>query len=1043
MIFRARTLVRPGTTLAGWAPRIMDPLMWSRVRPAPLGLSLVVLLGACASSAARPHVPLVIAEEPAPAPPAPTPPAPILQARLDSGGELWVARTLSGLTLRQAVAQLVVQWLPGSYASTSSPEFQEWAGWVEDDEIGGVYLSIGLPHSYAAKINELQARARVPLLVTSDFESGGPGMRINHSYALPSLLPQGGGTSFPPTMAFGAIGDERFAREYGRITAEEARAVGVQLNFAPVLDVNSNPLNPVINTRSFGEDPLAVARLGAAYIEGARLGGVMTTAKHFPGHGDTKTDSHVGLPVVPADWERLNAVELVPFRRAIAAGVDAVMTAHIIVEGVQGLEGAPATMDPRFMTELLRNEMGFDGLLFTDALRMGAITNRYGTAEAGVLALEAGADVLLMPTDVKETIDAVVAAVAEGRISENRIRESARRMLEAKARAGLHLERYVDLDAVDEVVGSGPHTAFADTAATRSITLVRDRLHTVPVDPDASRRVLSVTYARPNHLVAGLAFEPLLAERVRTVTARRVGQDSPDAVYDTLRALAEQADLIVVSAYVPPQSGSDEVAVPGALADFVAEVSQVRPTVTISFGNPYLLTSLPGARAYMIAWGDREVSQRAAALALFGAAPITGRLPVSIPPLYAVGDGIDRIGPETFGIPPRVDVTPVPVSVRPAMETDTALEADPADVGMSTERLAALDSLIQRAIADSTAPGVALAIGRSGGVVRLRGYGRLDWDIASATVGPSSLYDLASLTKVVATTSAAMLLVDEGLLDLDARVVDYIPWWGRGDPTKARVTIRQLLLHRGGLPPFRRFFLEMEGITAFENAIADLELDYTPGERTVYSDIGFMTLAFVIEQISGTSFDVLLANRVWRVLGMSDTRFKPDEALLARIAPTEVDTILGRGHLRGVVHDENAYAMGGVAGHAGLFSSARDLASFGRMMLSGGATGEGRLFEARTIDTFTRRYDDSSSRALGWDTPSAGSSAGDYFSAAAFGHTGFTGTSIWIDPELDIFVVLLTNRVNPTRENTKQISFRRAVHDAVALAITDRTVPRR
>ena len=968
---------------------------------------------------------------------------PILQAGLDQEAELWVDQTLSGFTLRQAVAQLVVQWLPGSYSSPSSPEFQEWAGWVEDDEIGGIYLSIGLPHSYAAKINELQARSSVPLLVTSDFENGGPGMRINHSYALPSLLPQGGGTSFPPTMALGAIGDPRFAREYGRITAKEARAVGVHLNFAPVLDVNSNPLNPVINTRSFGEDPEAVAQLGVAYIEGARQGGVMTTAKHFPGHGDTQTDSHVGLPVVPADWERLNTVELVPFRRAVAAGVDAVMTAHVVVEGVQGLEGPPATFDPRFMTELLRNEMGFEGLLFTDALRMGAITNAFGTAEAGVRALQAGSDVLLMPTDVTEAIDAVVAAVTDGRISESRVRESARRILVAKARAGLHRNRYVDLDAVDDVVGSGPHLAFADTVATRSITLVRDRVNSVPVDPAVARRVLSVTYARPNHLVAGLAFEPLLAERSESVRTRRVGQDSPDAVYDTLRALAEEADLVIVSAYVPPQSGSDEVAVPQALADWVDEVSQVRSTVTISFGNPYLLTSLPGTRAYMIAWGDREVSQRAAALALFGEAPITGRLPVSIPPLYSVGDGLDRIGRETFGIPGLLGVTPVPVPMGPLVARDGALEVDPAELGMSAERLTALDTLIERAVADSVSPGVVLAVGRTGGMARLRGYGRLDWSDDAAPAGPGSLYDVASLTKVVATTSAAMLLVDEGRLDLDARVVHYLPWWDRGDPAKQEVTVRHLLLHRAGLPPFRRFFLEREGRTAFEDAIADTELDYAPGERTVYSDIGFMTLAFVIESVAGTSLDVFLENRVWRALGMSDSRFTPDEVLLPRIAATELDTVYRHTQVHGVVHDENAFAMGGVAGHAGLFSSARDLAVFARMMLNGGETGRGRVFDAETLDTFTKRYDDSASRALGWDTPSGRSSAGDYFSAEAFGHTGFTGTSIWIDPELDVFVVLLTNRVNPTRENTKHVPFRRAVHDAVAMAITDRPVTRR
>ena len=445
------------------------------------------------------------------------------RAPLAPDAERWVEETLSSLTLRQQVAQLVIQWLPGSYASTSSSEFQEWAGWVEDDEIGGIYLSIGLPHSYAAKINELQARSTIPLLVTSDFENGGPGMRLNHSYALPSLLPQGGGTSFPPTMAFGAVGDERFAREYGRITALEAKAVGLHLNFAPVLDVNSNPENPVINTRSFGEDPEAVARLGAAFIEGSHEGGILATAKHFPGHGDTRTDSHVTLPVVPADRRRLDSLELVPFRRAVDLGVDAVMTAHVVVSGVQGLEGPPATFDARFMTDLLRDDMGFEGLLFTDALGMGALLDRYGAGQVAVLALEAGSDVLLMPTDVTEAIDAVMAAVAVGRLEPERIRTSARRMLETKARAGLHMGRMVDLDAVDEVVGAAEHLAFADTVAARSITLLRDRDAVVPMESFRTGRVFSLTYARTDNLTAGNTFDPALASMVETTRRARVG----------------------------------------------------------------------------------------------------------------------------------------------------------------------------------------------------------------------------------------------------------------------------------------------------------------------------------------------------------------------------------------------------------------------------------------------------------------------------------------------------------------------------------------
>jgi beta-N-acetylhexosaminidase len=288
---------------------------------------------------------------------------------LDADAARWVEQTLESLSLREAVGQLIIPWMPGAYASTSGPEFEEYASYVEEAGIGGVSISIGLPHSYGAKLNALQERARIPLLVTSDFENGGPGMRINHSYAIPTLLAQGGGTSFPPTMAFGAIGEDSFAAEYGRITAVEARAVGVHLNFAPVLDVNSNPDNPVINTRSFGEDPEAVARLGAAYLEGARAGGVLTTAKHYPGHGDTRTDSHVELPLIDADRRSLELLELRPFRRAVAEGVDAVMTAHVAVPAILGSEGPPATLSPYFLTELLREDMGFQGLVLTDALR--------------------------------------------------------------------------------------------------------------------------------------------------------------------------------------------------------------------------------------------------------------------------------------------------------------------------------------------------------------------------------------------------------------------------------------------------------------------------------------------------------------------------------------------------------------------------------------------------------------------------------------------------------------------------------------------------
>ena len=989
---------------------------------------------------------------------------------LDGRASTWVDETFASLSLRERIAQLVVPWIPGAYASSSDASFRTLERWVADEGIGGVVISIGSPHSYASLLNRLQDAALVPLLVTADFENGGPGMRVNHSYALPTLLPQGGGTSFPPTMAFGAIGDPAFAHEYGRITAVEARALGVHLNFAPVLDVNSNPENPIINTRAFGEDPEAVARLGTAYIEGARAGGVLTTAKHFPGHGDTRTDSHIELPVVTADKERLDVMELVPFRQAVDAGVDAVMTAHVAVPAVLG-DDVPATLSPYFLTGLLREEMEFDGLIFTDALRMGAISRGYGAGEAAVLALEAGSDVLLAPEDVVEAIDAVEVAVRTGRVARERIDRSVRLLLAAKARVGLHDRRAVDLTAVAEVAGSGDHLVFADLAAERSVTLVRDRDGLVPLPAAARGRVVSVTYARDQDLVAGREFDRVAAHFVDALVTRRLDGGSDPAAYQSVRAAAQNADLVLLNVYVPPFAGAGSVAVPDALREMVRELSGRGAVVVSSFGNPYSLSAFEDLGSYLIAWGSHEVSQRAGAFALMGAAEISGTLPISIPPDHAAGDGLRREAlPEAATV--RESLMAVPSWVVQPLEFVTAaraadegqeaqgqispLEGDPAVAGMSEAVLQALDRRILEAIADSASPGAALAVVRHGQLVRLRGYGRLDWDPASAPATPSSIYDMASVTKVMATTTAAMILVDEGRLDLDAPVVRYLPWWSEGDPRKEAVTVRQLLLHRGGLPPFRRFFLEMEGVEAYQQAIAELPLDYTPGDSTVYSDIGMMTVAWAVEEITGQPLDDFLAARVWGPLGMQDTGFRPDSALHGGVAPTEIDADYRGVHVRGVVHDENAWAVGGVAGHAGLFSSARDIAVFAAMMLDGGRAGPcdgtpgtpcsaprpeaARIVESATFGGFTRRHDASASRATGWDTPSGNSSAGRFFTGRAFGHTGFTGPSVWIDPELDLAVVLLLNRVNPTRENTRHVPLRREVHDLAAQAVTDREV---
>ncbi len=553
----------------------------------------------------------------------------------------WVEATLRSLSVRDRIAQLIVPWVPGEYAAVGSPEYEQVRAWVQDDKVGGLILSMGLPHSYAAKLNHMQRLAAVPLLIASDMENG-TGMRLGGSYALPSMLPQGGGTVFPPVMALGATGSDDLAYQLGKVLGAEARAVGVHLTFGPVLDVNANPLNPIINVRSFGEDPALVSRLSAAYIRGARENGLMTTGKHFPGHGDTETDSHIGLPTIRADRAHLNAVDLPPFRNAVGNGIDAIMTAHIAVVGVLGDSAPPATLSPFFMTDVLRNDMGFKGLLVTDAMTMGGVANRYGNTEPLVLALMAGADILLMPHSVPEAINTLLTAVQSGRVKPERIDESVRRILRMKAQAGLRSGRLVDLNAVDTIVNTPVRSAVARNVAERSITLARDEKALVPLRR-AGKRILSITYADGSDRIAGRIFNEELRRGGFKVAATTVDSRSTQSDFDALRIQADSADVVIASAYVFPRDGAGTIGTSGGFPALVEQLGTAgKPVVAISFGNPYLVSTFSNVGSYMLAWGGAPVSQRAAAQALLGEKAISGRLPISIPPWFKTGDGLAR-----------------------------------------------------------------------------------------------------------------------------------------------------------------------------------------------------------------------------------------------------------------------------------------------------------------------------------------------------------------------------------------------------------------
>ena len=554
--------------------------------------------------------------------------------------EAWAAETLGRLSLRQKVAQMVMARVLGDFSPEGSEALEEIIRLVDDQEIGGLIVSVGTPIDIATKLNVLQRRSNLPLLVAADLETGA-GFRMRGAVYLPGATDLGGASNFPSLMALGATRDPALAYEMGRVTAVEALAVGLHVSFAPVLDVNNNAENPVINTRSFGEDPALVATLGACLVRGIQDHGAVATGKHFPGHGDTDTDSHLALHVIRVDRDRLDAVELVPFRAAIAAGMEAVMTAHIAIPSLAETLDLPATLSRNVLTGILRDDLGFDGLLFTDAMNMDAIDRRFGSSEAVIGAVEAGADIILMPPDAEVAIRSIVSAVQSGRLTESRIDESLRRILSKKAELGIHRERTVDIESVHRSVGVESHTTVAQEIADRSITLLRNERDLLPLAGTRSANVLSITYRRTSDLLGGREFNRRLRETYPRLQTSVIGEDTSEGEYRRLTQQARGADLVVVSLHIAEVSTPDEVAGTFELMEFVRGIGRSGTLNTvISFGNPYLLSEFPDVQSYVLAWGGAEVSQRAAARALVGEIGFQGRTPTRIPPEYDIGAGL-------------------------------------------------------------------------------------------------------------------------------------------------------------------------------------------------------------------------------------------------------------------------------------------------------------------------------------------------------------------------------------------------------------------
>jgi beta-N-acetylhexosaminidase len=927
--------------------------------------------------------------------------------RLNRDSSAWVERTLAKLTLHEKIAQMLMVPFFGGFHSAESAEWKSLLHQVQTNNVGGLILHtaqgpLGIKRSQvyptALVTNELQRRAKIPLLVGADFEFGAR-MRLDE------------GTPLPSPMSIAATGDPRLAYEAGAITALEARAAGVHWIFAPVADLNNNPNNPIINFRSFGEDPHEVTRFVAAYIRGVEENGALATAKHFPGHGNVSVDSHLALATVPGSRSDLEKNELVPFRAAIAASVSSIMPGHLSVPAFEPDPQIPATLSRGILTALLREKMKFDGLIVTDAMEMGGVATFFPPGEAAARAVEAGADVVLMPPVPDAALASIEEAVRNGRISAAQIDASVRRILAAKARLKLNHNREVDVERLIDRFARLEFEQKAQEIADKGVTLVRDEQHILPLDSTRPLRVLLVALAGDRDPCPAETLAPEIQPRVDSLTVLRA--DTHFSKVETLKLPPRDFyDVVIAALFVRVADRKGHVGFPDEQRAFLNRLIETgKPVAVAAFGSPYLIERFPNARTWLAAFSTNSVAQKAAARALFGQSAIGGKIPVTVPTVATRGAGLN--------------VKANLMTLRPASRD-------------FRDKLAPAFAVLNRAVKEGVFPGGVFAVGWRNNLA-VDPCGKFTYDVNSMQVHADTIFDVSSLTKVLVTTTAVMMLAESKQIDLETPVGRYLPQFeseAKADPNpqwRKLITIRMLLLHTAGLAAHREFFREAKGKHSVLQRVIAEPLVREPGTQIEYSDLGFILLGTIVEMLTGNSLEIFAQERIFGPLGMTNTRFNPPKSLRARIAPTEKDSVYRKQLVHGYVHDENAWAMGGVAGHAGLFSTAGDVAIFAQMILNGGIYGHRRLLTRATIAQFTSRYEvDHAARALGWDVPCAPSSSGRYFSGRSFGHLGFTGTSLWIDPARDLFVILLTNRVHPSRANTKIRELRPAIHDAIA-----------
>ena len=935
--------------------------------------------------------------------------SPILNPPFYDTNTVWVDSLMQALSNEQRIAQL---FMVAAYSNKGDVHRESISKLVEEYHIGGLMFMQGGPVRQAHLTNYYQSITKVPLMIAQDAEWG-LSMRIDSTLR------------FPWQMTLGAMQNEQLVYEMGLEIARQCQRLGVHINFAPVVDVNSNPKNPIINNRSFGEDPFKVADLGTAYMQGLQDGGVLACAKHFPGHGDTDADSHKTLPIILHAKERLDSIDLVPFQQMFRSGLGSIMVAHLYIPELDNTENLASTLSPKIVSGLLKEEMGFEGLIFTDALNMKGVSKFYEPGELDVKALLAGNDVLLFAEDVPKAIEKIKEAIVKKQISQEEVDKKCRKILLAKKWFGLDKLTLVEKTDLFKDLTTEKTELLNRKLVKNSLTLLNNNQDLIPIKRLDTLKIAALSIGE-----SGTVFQSTLS-KYALVDDFSISEQHTDVERKKLLKELSSYNLVLASVHKSNTHAWESYNIHKNTDVLLQTIGIQSKLVLTVFANPYSLSDLLMTYAFdglMIAYQNSEVAQEYAAQAIFGGIGVSGNLPVSNVH-FSVGDGLEteaiRLG---YGMPSEIDV--------------------------QTDLLYKVDSIALDAIEKEAIPGCQIMALKNGQVFYQKNFGHHTYK-KQHTVQDSDVYDLASITKIVATVPTLMHLQEKELFDLNNTLGDYLLL--PDNSSKKDMQIREILAHQAQLHPWIPFYkqtLEEDGQlrdtlyskeqsekysiqvakgiylhheyvdSIFQQVINSKLLDE---KEYKYSDLGYYLLHPVMEDLCGRKLNEFTMNNFYKPLGLSTMGFLPKERIQKeQIVPTEFDYYYRSQLLQGDVHDMGAAMFGGVAGHAGLFSNANDLAIFMQMYLQGGEYAGERFFEKVTVEEFTKCQfcQDENRRGAGFDKAALPEQEGGPAcdcnpSPTAFGHSGFTGTLVWVDPAEDFVYVFLSNRIHPTAENKK------------------------